>query len=202
VSAAGVRSERGERTRRKILRHAERLFASEGVDNVTLRQIARVADQSNVSAVQYHFGSKERLLDTILSEHIGEIDDQRRQRLAETGARASLEELLEVLVGPLVALLDDARGRDYLLIQAQRGPTRGRERPATRELMRRIRDALGADSSDPIANRFVVLLLFSALADRARTPGVRSASGKESESFSRSLVRALAGLLRGASGGD
>jgi AcrR family transcriptional regulator len=202
VSAAGVRSERGERTRRKILRHAERLFAGEGVDNVTLRQIARVAGQSNVSAVQYHFGSKERLLDAILSEHIDAIDEQRRQRLAEAGERATLEALLGVLVGPLVAQLDDARGRDYLLIQAQRGPTRGRERPATRALMRRIHEALGGGGSDPLANRFVVLLLFSALADRARTPEARRPTPAESEAFERSLVRALAGLLLGVTRGS
>ena len=86
-------------TREKILRAAEQLFAREGFDRVTLRQIARESDQKNVAAVQYHFGSKGGLLAAIAHDHRGEIDDARRQLLTQSedaGRGENLTTLIEI----------------------------------------------------------------------------------------------------------
>ncbi len=40
----------------EIIRAAERLFAAQGIDGVSLREINRSAGQSNTGAVQHHFG--------------------------------------------------------------------------------------------------------------------------------------------------
>ncbi len=53
-------------TRLALMRAAEQLFAQQGVDRVSLREIAIAAGQRNVSAATYHFGSKRELIEAIL----------------------------------------------------------------------------------------------------------------------------------------
>ena len=112
----------GDSTRDKILRAGEKLFAADGFDRVTLRQIAREADQRNVAAVQYHFGSKAGLLSAIVDDHRIEIDDRRAELLKKAeidGVDGDFGTLLSILVDPLAAKLDSPAGRAYLRIQAQ-----------------------------------------------------------------------------------
>ena len=47
----------------EILNVAERLFAEEGFDGTSVRDIAKNANV-NVAMISYYFGSKEKLLDT------------------------------------------------------------------------------------------------------------------------------------------
>jgi len=187
------RAAAGGATRDKILRCAERLFAKEGIDRVTLRQIARGADQRNVAAVQYHFGSKDELLRCIVGRHQQEVDGRRRALLDGQGPgleTADLPQLIEILVEPLVVQLDTASGRDYLQIQTQR-----RERdpllPATEELAARI-ERVRSGPADPTLDGFVVLLLFNALAERARQESSRRREGREA--FVAALIGALGRL--------
>ena len=49
-------------TRARLLAEAERLFAIRGVHETTTREITEAAGQRNVSAVTYHFGSRDALL--------------------------------------------------------------------------------------------------------------------------------------------
>ena len=119
-------------TREKLIRAAEQLFATLGVDGTQTRDITRLAGQSNPSAIQYHFGSRQALLDTILKD---------RQARTEATLRVLLDELgrpeqdgpsplgLAELVGLLVAVegreLATERGRYGLRIVAQRTHTSG-----------------------------------------------------------------------------
>ena len=61
-------------TRRRLIETAERLFAEHGPDGVSLRQISAAAGQSNNFAVQYHFGTREGLLDAIVAHRLPRID--------------------------------------------------------------------------------------------------------------------------------
>jgi AcrR family transcriptional regulator len=203
ASSPGVGTRR-EETRTKILRAAEQLFARDGFDRVTLRQIARASDQGNVAAVQYHFGSKKGLLGEIVDAHRREIDEERQRLFEESEAEGRGEELaslIRILVNPLASKLDDPAGRAYLRIQAQ-GLIHDTMRPATRTLVQRIGKSLGALNSkgnpnggDPYRNRFALLLLFHTLADRAREEeGGRIRRG-DREEFVRSLGRAIEGLF-------
>src|SRR3546814_1363010 len=56
----------GEATRVLLIEAAERLFATRGIDGVTLAQIQLAAGQSNSSVIGYHFGSKDGLVQAIL----------------------------------------------------------------------------------------------------------------------------------------
>ena len=196
----GSRSGR-EKTQERILREAERLFAKEGFDRVTLRQIARASDQRNVAAVQYHFGSKEGLLSSIVDRHRGEIDDRRRDLLEEREAEGRGEELaalIEILVTPLASKLDDPSGRAYLRIQAQ-GLSNDTMRPATRTVVDRIGESLESldeGARDPFRGGFALILLFHALADRARQEESGCAKRADRGAFVTSLSRSLEGLFR------
>lgn len=63
--------EAGE-TRERILREAEKLFASKGYEGVSIRDIARACGVSN-AALYYHFESKEAILLATLREALGTL---------------------------------------------------------------------------------------------------------------------------------
>lgn len=108
-------------TRLTLLRAAERLFAERGVDAVSMREIAAAAGQANHSAVLYHFADKRELLNSLLERHSDPIQaawSVTVEHMAAEG-RDSLEELVGLMVRPLVGKLDDPDGgAAYLLIVA------------------------------------------------------------------------------------
>jgi AcrR family transcriptional regulator len=55
-------------TRERIKRAARPLFARKGVDAVAVRDIIAAAGQKNASALNYYFGSKEGLIETLAGE--------------------------------------------------------------------------------------------------------------------------------------
>lgn len=62
----------------RIVVVAERLFAQHGIDGVSLRQISTESGNSNNSAVQYHFGSKEGLITSIFQYRLPRLVSERR----------------------------------------------------------------------------------------------------------------------------
>ncbi len=105
-----------------ILDVAERLFAEHGIDEVSLAQINRAAGQKNRSAINYHFGSKHKLLLAILERHDVDMAPRRKSLLRElsTGGEIGAREIAEVLVRPLATKLEDPwGGHAYLLILSQ-----------------------------------------------------------------------------------
>jgi AcrR family transcriptional regulator len=57
-----------DNTRELILTHAKKSFADHGYEGASLREICNAAN-ANVSAVKYHFGDKDGLYRTCLSEY-------------------------------------------------------------------------------------------------------------------------------------
>ena len=55
-------------TRERIKRAARPLFALKGVDAVAVRDIIAAAGQKNASALNYYFGSKEGLIETLVGD--------------------------------------------------------------------------------------------------------------------------------------
>src|SRR3546814_8146356 len=80
----------------RILQAAEDCFGEHGIDAVSLRQIAIAAGQGNTAAVQYHFGSKEGLLEAIFQHRLPAID-QRRKALIETRSEEHTSELQSLM---------------------------------------------------------------------------------------------------------
>jgi AcrR family transcriptional regulator len=103
-------------TRLALMRAAEQLFAQQGVDKVSLREIAIAAGQRNVSAATYHFGSKRELIEAILERHSLPMQDGWRPVLAhDKEHQLGLPRLVELVVRPLVDKADDPDGgRCYL----------------------------------------------------------------------------------------
>jgi len=61
---------------------AERLFATHGIDGVSLRQISAEAGSANNSAVHYHFGSKPGLIAAIFRYRLPQLISERRMLAA------------------------------------------------------------------------------------------------------------------------
>ncbi len=111
-----------EDTRLALLRAAEQLFADKGVDAVSLREVSAAAGQANNSAVSYHFGNREQLIDAILDRHSAHIQNRYVAQLEalERHGQITLRALVEILTLPIIAKLDDADGGwAYLSICAQ-----------------------------------------------------------------------------------
>lgn len=111
-------------TRLKIMRAAERLFATRGIGGVSIAEINVAAEQRNRSAVQYHFADKRTLLEEIVLRHAEPIHESWLVALDAIEARpegsASLPELVKLLVDGHATKLDDPdSGREYLSICAQ-----------------------------------------------------------------------------------
>jgi AcrR family transcriptional regulator len=62
----------------RLVLAAERLFATHGIDGVSLRQITAEAGSGNNSAVHYHFGSKHGLIAAIFRHRLPQIISERR----------------------------------------------------------------------------------------------------------------------------
>lgn len=109
----------GSATRHALMDAAEALFAEHGVQGATTREIVEVAEQRNVSAVTYHFGSRENLLLAVLARRGAPIDLERGELRSRLGLSPSTAELMGCLVEPYTRALRTAGGRSYLRIVAQ-----------------------------------------------------------------------------------
>ena len=109
-------------TRDAIIRSAERLFATRGIDGVSLREINRDAGARNASAPQYHFGDRAGLLRAVLAKHRADTEPRRHallDRYAVDG-EPDTRSLVAALVLPLAGKLSDPDGgRHYLQINAE-----------------------------------------------------------------------------------
>ena len=103
-----VVSDRRPDTRDRILDAAERLFAQQGFDLTSLRALTTEADV-NLAAVNYHFGSKDRLFEAVLARLIAPINAERLARLdaLEAKGQPTVEALIDAFVGPALRLAND-----------------------------------------------------------------------------------------------
>ncbi|EOM76828.1 TetR/AcrR family transcriptional regulator [Rhodococcus rhodnii] len=90
----------GERARTALLDSAEELFALNGIGSVSNRRIAEHAGNSNHSAVSYHFGGRDELLDALVARHTSETRRLRADRVAAMPAEPELVDVLRALVLP------------------------------------------------------------------------------------------------------
>jgi AcrR family transcriptional regulator len=109
-------------TRIKIMEAAERLFADRGIDGVALREIAVAAGQGNNTVVQYHFGSKERLVYEIFDYRTNMFEPQRAAMLAEAERQGRLFDakvLLQIMCLPHLSIADENGAHPYSAFLAQ-----------------------------------------------------------------------------------
>lgn len=126
-------------TRDKLLDAATALFAERGVANVSLAEIVRAADQRNTSAIHYHFGGRDHVIEAILARHVPALRARRLELLEHARATPSddVRSVAEALVRPVTELAQRGwRERAYLQIGAELANQLDRTTPEMRRLFR------------------------------------------------------------------
>lgn len=98
-------------TKDRILHAAEELFAQQGFASTSLRQVTSRADV-NIAAVNYHFGSKENLVNEVFRRRMDEMSRERLDALrrATEAQPGELEPILAAFVEPALAMAQDRHG--------------------------------------------------------------------------------------------
>ena len=85
----------------------ESLLAEHGFESVSLRDITGAAEV-NVAAVNYHFGSKEKLFEEVQCRYIKPINEERLRMLEEAsadGKQVGVRKILEAFMRPLLTVV-------------------------------------------------------------------------------------------------
>ncbi len=109
------------KTRGRIVRAAEKLFAEKGFRAMTLRDVTKEAGV-NLAAVNYHFGSKTNLMRAVIERRFEPINRERLEQLnvqvtGHSPDPVPLESIFEALFRPLFNHAKTARGPDRTLMQ-------------------------------------------------------------------------------------
>lgn len=103
-------------SRTRMILAAEILFAREGIDGVSLRRIASAAGQGNHHAVQYHFGSRDGLVQAIFDYRMAQMDGRRLRMFEQAEAEGRLQDgrtLAEIIFIPQLDLIDSFGDYSY-----------------------------------------------------------------------------------------
>lgn len=110
----------------RIASVADRAFFEHGTDNVSLRDILREAEQSNMSAVKYYFGSRDGLLRAVFRRRRAKMNatrDALLDALEREGRMSDVRALIEVSVFPHAQYLREAPpSSDYARFAARMTP--------------------------------------------------------------------------------
>jgi AcrR family transcriptional regulator len=109
-------------TRQRLLDAATRVLAEQGVENASLLEIARRAEQRNRGAVHYHFGSRNGLVVAVLEQYADWIAERQGLLVEEARKRPDddLASAIAAIVRPCVQLAEEGwRGRCYLQVVAE-----------------------------------------------------------------------------------
>ncbi|MDO9244388.1 MAG: TetR family transcriptional regulator [Rhodocyclaceae bacterium] len=102
-------------TRERILDAAERLFTANGFDGTSMRQITSAAGV-NLASVNYHFGSKDALVQEVFRRRLAWLNTERLRVLtaleqAAGGKPLKPSQIVEGFFGTLLGMAqDEARG--------------------------------------------------------------------------------------------
>src|ERR1051325_3893135 len=90
-------------TKTKILDAAEKLFGVKGFEATSLRDITAEA-QVNLAAVNYHFQSKDSLIDAMIERRLEPVNRRRLEMLHAAGPTPSVEQVVEAFLAPVVMM--------------------------------------------------------------------------------------------------
>lgn len=98
-------------TKDRILHAAEALFAQQGFATTSLRQVTSLADV-NIAAVNYHFGSKDNLINEVFRRRMDVMSAERLAALRQAveTAPGQLEAILAAFIEPALAMAQDRQG--------------------------------------------------------------------------------------------
>lgn len=112
-------------TKERILSAAERLFAESGIGNTSLRQITNRA-KVNLAAVNYHFGSKDGLVEAVYERRLGPVTAAWLENIEQLensygDQPIPVDEIVAAFVHPVAQLASDEQrgGRIFTRLLAQ-----------------------------------------------------------------------------------
>lgn len=193
-------------TRQKLMEAAEQLFADRGVDGALTREIVELAGQANTSALQYHFGSRQALLQEILAGHVKRVESALR---TDAG---TLPELIAAYVDAEASELRTDRGRNCLRIVSQLAHETGFRDGEPHVRLRdgalwRLFETVAGDLGHlpvPLARERVEIMIMTvgaAFADRARHIQAGRPTRIDEPLFRADLATALTAMLTAPAAG-
>jgi AcrR family transcriptional regulator len=132
ITLASIPS-KSQQAQARLLQAAVRIFGEKGLKGATVREIAKAAGQ-NIAAIAYHFGSKEKLYQTIIEGIVAEIHHALGDILIEieglaqrpqpepAAARALLKKFLGAVYLRVLSR-NEALPIARLIVREQLGPT-------------------------------------------------------------------------------
>jgi AcrR family transcriptional regulator len=107
-------------TKERILTAAEALFAQRGFDGASLRQLTAAAGV-NLAAVNYHFGSKEKLVEQVFKRRLDALNQHRLAELAKVAGKpgTKLEDVLAAYIRPALELSHEGNGSLFMRVLAR-----------------------------------------------------------------------------------
>ncbi|GAB2658340.1 TetR family transcriptional regulator [Nocardia goodfellowii] len=197
----------GTEARARLIVAAERLIAERG-QAVPLRDIAAAAGQRNNSAIQYHFGSRDGLIEAVVEYRLATLEVRRLELLAEqagSGRPPGVHGLLEALVLPMFELGERHGIRHYarFLEQIPAHPSvsdaanlERTGRTSVRVIMQGLDRELSALPPRLRVRRLRALttMLFALLADHERSAEAGDARAGDAEAWGE-IIDMLAGAL-------
>src|SRR5687768_410620 len=112
----------GTSTREALVEQGALLFARRGVAGVTARELHEAVGARNESALHYHFGGRDGLVDEILRRHLTAVEERRARLVAVLAAEDRTDDLrglAHALAAPMAADLATPVGRAHLRLVAQ-----------------------------------------------------------------------------------
>ena len=94
-------------TKGRILDTAEKLFGMNGFDGTSLRDITSAAEV-NLAAINYHFQSKDSLIDAIVLRRIEPVNRRRFELLDAAGPNPTVEQIMRAFMAPVMQVKADA----------------------------------------------------------------------------------------------
>lgn len=99
-------------TRTRILDAAEELFMQHGFEGTSMRQLTARAGV-NLAAVNYHFGSKDALIEAVFKRRLDPMNAERvaaLDALEKDGPALTSVDIIRAFVVPSLRLIEDAKG--------------------------------------------------------------------------------------------
>ncbi|WP_404477999.1 helix-turn-helix domain-containing protein [Novosphingobium sp. BL-52-GroH] len=105
----------------RLIDAAEKLFGERGIDNVPLQEVAETAGQANKFAVQYHFKTREGLIDAVFEARLPAINRRRQEYVERLRAmeHPTIVDLLWAMIGPVIDQVDAEGKHRYSRFSAQ-----------------------------------------------------------------------------------
>jgi AcrR family transcriptional regulator len=176
---------------------AERLFAEQGIDAVPLRHVNQAANQKNMSAAHYHFGSRDGLVEAVLLYRLPELDRRRAALLERPADSKDIAFHLDAFIRPLIQeLMPRNEGNHYIRFMQQYERWRGdyelvrRLTPASVEIYDQLERLIGYLPAEVRRLRigYLINMVHSVLATAEERLGTAEVSHAEIELIAANLI--------------